>query len=253
MRIMRSKITVLAGLALLPACTVENNGSIAILANGLPETGEGCYFVDDPTHVLPSGTLDVRYGGSYVMGPIVQNRMGETVTQRTPTTGNEVDSSTERNAITIRAFDVEIELLCSEGDSDCATAATKVDRSFRTPGAATIPPGFSTPISIVAIPADATRDLLASGVVPTGQLGPPIRVRLQAVGGRNPDEELESGSFDYYVDVCDDCLVRGLDPPLSCPGGSAEGYCGGAQDFALDCCWVGQTPYCPASEAPGAQ
>lgn len=245
MQTMRSKIKLLAMAVALTACTVENNSSIAIVANGLPNSD--CILTDDPDLQASAGVLDLTLGHGYRMGPVVANRMRETTTTRAPTTGSEVETTTERNTVTIRGF--EVELTCVEGTPGCDRIAEVVNvPPFFTPGAGTIPPGLTSAIPVVVIPGFIAREI-------KGDLGsddPLVRVTLRAVGGRNADEELESGEFEYYVTLCEGCLVQGINPPQACPGGSAEGRCGLGQDARIDCCFVGASSFCPASSAPDA-
>lgn len=245
MNTMRRTIKLLvAGTAVaLCACTVENNQSIAVLRNGLPE--DDCTFSAEPDTFLGSGTMDVSLGdqnlaAGYLMGLLVENRMPETVTSRPPMTGSEVERTTERNQILIRGFEVELEAQC-EGEAICGQVTTIVNRSFRTPGAASVGPLEVQPILADVLPLDIPRRL--KGVLGDAQI--PVRVTIRAYGGRNADEEIESGDFEYSISLCEGCLVSGLD--RQCPGGPSQGYCGLPQDFSLSCCLLGSEPVCPAS------
>jgi hypothetical protein len=117
------------------------------------------------------------------------------------------------------------------------------------PGAASVAPGATVSVPIDAIPRAISAALRDSGGL-SEAIGPTVRLSLRAVGGRNNEEEIESGTFEYFVDLCEGCLVRGLNPRIECPGGTSEGYCGHAQDAFLDCCFVGTQEFCPASTAP---
>jgi hypothetical protein len=250
MSIMRSNLKVLGALALLPACTVENNGSIAIVANGTADTTGGtCQFEAEPEFFRSSGILDVTLGHGYLMGLVVENRMRDTTLQRQPTTGTDIDTTAERNQVTLRAFDVEMEALCDETTADCAAVASVVNTAVRVPAAGTVPPGGTITVATGVIPSSVAVGLVASGGLNPFP-GPSVRLGIRAVGGRNPDEEMESGTFEYVVDLCEGCLVRGLNPPRDCPGGQAPGYCGLAQDRLIDCCFSGSELFCPASTAP---
>jgi hypothetical protein len=149
----------------------------------------------------------------------------------------------------IRAFDVEMEAVCAADDANCEQVAEIVNGDVRVPGAGSVSAGAIGTLTAEVIPDFVALELTASGLLRQG--GQPVKLLVRAVGGRNSDEELESGIFEYYVTLCEGCLLRGFEPPAPCPGGSGEGYCGRAQDgVTLDCCVSGGVPYCPASSAP---
>ena len=247
MKTMRRTIKLLvAGTTVaLCACTVENTGSIAILANGLPE--DDCTYAAEPVNFLGSGTLDVSLGDQplavgYRMGLIIENRMPETVTTGPPRTGSQVERTTERNQIQIRGFEVELEALCG-AEAICGQVTTIVNRSFRTPGTANINPLGIQAILADVVPLDIPERLKSV----LGQDQVLVHATIRAFGGRNADEELESGDFEYSIRMCEGCLVSGLEQ--QCPGGPLQGLCGRPQDFGLSCCLLGTDPdpVCPAS------
>jgi len=241
------KLLVAGTTVALCACTVENNNSIAILFNGAPE--DDCTLLQEPERFISSGTLDVSLGDQnpavgYFMLPVVENRMPETVTTGPTRTGSQVERTTERNQVQIRGFEVELEAQC-EGEAICAQVSDIVNQSFRTPGTANIDPSSRQSIDADVVPVEVLRRL--QGVLGPAQV--PVLATIRAFGGRNADEELESGDFEYYITMCEGCLVSGLGQ--QCPGGPAQGLCGLPQDRPLSCCLLGANPdpVCPASFA----
>jgi hypothetical protein len=236
--------------ATLCACTVENNQSLAILFNAA--RADDCTLDPNTDKYIPSGILDVSLGQGYEATFVVQNRMAETVNTQPVTTGNQTQDTTERNLVTLRGFNVSLDTDCNETEAECSAVRAQIDARGQTfaPNAIAIEPHDGRAATAVEI----IRDDFASAL--QGHLGNSryaVRATVTAFGGRNPDETLESGDFDYYVTLCEkNCLVRGNDPPQPCPGGSAEGNCGRPQDFPLDVCFEGGTRYQPASSAPSA-
>ena len=228
-----SRLTMAVAVAVLGGCTVQNNNSIAILFNAAAQ--DDCTYAEDPDQYIPSGTLDILGGHGYFMAPHIENRLKASVMEGVP----------ERNEVTIRAVEVDLELVdCADDDNDCLLANEAVVAASQTvPSTTSIPPGVANTVLVdVPIPVGELQQLMVPGQRYV------VHVTLRAVGGRNADEELKSGDFHYYVTICENCLLRGHVEQTPCPGGSGTGDCGRAQDGVLDCCYVGADEYCPASD-----
>lgn len=198
------------------ACAVDDRSFFIAENHGFTSVNGACEANTSSTRY--QGVFDIapnRAGGQfgYLMFPAVTNSLR-------PTSG---DKEPERNGLNIKFLEVDLD-----------TGSLNRDISFSVPAAFRLEPGATAAVSSLrAIPSE----VLQGVSLPAG--GPHyIIVTLRAVADRS-SETVESAEFEFYVRLCDGCLVgKVLD---TCPASTASSTvytnaCGIPQDTKVTCC-----------------
>ena len=207
---------------------VDDNVSVFISGNLAPMIEESsCAYDPGSTTFISSGKLDVAFGGSYEIHPIIQNQL-----QRRGVSGRP-----ETNGIHITRAEVTLEGL----DGLPLDFGGFLPNPFSVPTTVYIPPASSPDApgaaagSIVVVPADYTLSLpVAAGSTTT------ITASVRLVGRTLGDIDIETGDWIFPIEVCNGCLLIceiGPDDELvSCNPGQDSSF------FDADLCPTPPTP-----------
>ena len=176
----------------------------------------------------PMGRLDVSVGQGYWLYPLMENALTST------TTG---DGEPERNALTLKGYEVELDL---QGMEKTAGWNVKQEQlKFWLPASGYLGPGGKLAGAARVIP-DWLAAKMAGPVKAQAQPGgwPVIYAIVTAVAAKT-GSEVESAVFVYPIEICNGCLV---DKRTSCPADPSKdknllsNYCGLPQDTPVTCC-----------------
>ena len=219
--------TLTLGLAVLATGCIDEARVFYIRQNQVPSTG--CQVATATTVYNPMGQLDVAVGMGYMLYPLLENAL---------TSSASGDGEPERNALTLKGFDVEIDLQGMENAGGMGSVdADKL--KFWVPASGYLPPGGKLAGIIKVIP-DWLADIMSRGPIkpqkPPGGW-PVVYVIVTAVAAKT-GSEVESSTFVYPIEICNECLV---DKRKVCPDTDKDktvlaNYCGLPQDSAITCC-----------------
>jgi hypothetical protein len=229
-------LTVLAGGASVTSACVHDNSTIFVFDVLAPQevsNGQLCVFNSDTTQpYLSSGVLDIDFLDRYTPTYLVGNQM---VPQ-----GNPATPQTETSFVNIRGAVVRI----TDTSGGQLSTFTQLTSGPLEPLNGTTP--SFTPISVLTIDPATVAKPAVGGVVQSGgavRLVTYVRFFGQTTGG----DSVESGEFEFPVDVCKGCLIAFA--PQDGPGCSIAAKAAAAgtaamalpipcvpgQDIAIDC------------------
>jgi hypothetical protein len=232
-------LTVLVGGAGMTSACVHDNSTIFVFDVLAPQevsNGQTCMFNSDTTQpYISSGTLDTDFLSGYAATYLVGNQM---VPQENPSTPQDETSYVNIQGAVVRITD-------SSGAQ--LSTFTRLTSGPLAPLNGTTP--SFTPISVLTIDADTLQKPQVAGVVNARgvvRLVTYVRFFGQTTGG----DSVESGEFEFPVDVCRGCLITFAPADISpnypapnCAGAvSTSGTvtaqpipCTPGQDIQIDC------------------
>jgi hypothetical protein len=226
------------GVASMAACKHDDSTLFVedVLLAPLVTSGQQCLFTNDPTQPhISSGVLDFglrqEYDPTYLLG-----------NQSVPEV-NSQQLQTETNIITVQGAIVRI----ADSSGAQLTTFTRLAAATVYPSSGSVP-GYA-PITVTTIDSTtlSTSNALQGTIMGGGTFRVVTYVKFfgQTTGGRY----VESGEFEFPVDVCYGCLVgysaADEDPTVMAPNCKLAGASGASnslpspcvpgQDFTLDC------------------
>jgi hypothetical protein len=226
-----------AGSIMAPACA-DNESSLFIRAVQVPD--DMCVFPapgNDDVGLL-NGRLDVRLRSTYVAAMIVGNQLVRR--------GDEEQIRTETSRIHLYAADVTVldsgQAAIQRADGSEASFEVPVT-GFVDPGSGS-EPGYGTASALFIDSATADQLRAQIGAQGVADIIVSVILRGRTLGG----SELESGEFQFPIQVCDGCLLTAsvADDPAS-PARDCDNVmdlddnllCAPGQDDPVDCCRLG--------------
>jgi hypothetical protein len=211
----------MAGLMATSVACVDTNSTVFVRQVQASDAGDDCVVKSDPSALFrASGFLDTSIGdGGYQAVMLIGNQLVERGDneQLKPETGR------------VQFFEVEAELLDASGGSLGSTFFQTVS-GFADPATGT-EPGYGL-VGATLIPGSMSAGL--SGTVVSR-----VIVRGTTLGG----SEVETGFWDFPVEVCNGCLRDACLVPASCED-DIEPVCNLGQDAIADCRYVAATNGC---------
>ena len=189
---------------------VDDNVSVFISGNLAPMIEETtCAYDPGSTVFLSQGKLDVAFGGSYSVNPLINNQL-----QRRGVSGR-----AETNGIQLTRAEVTL-----EGLDGLPVDFGGLPNPFSVPTSVYIPPASSPEApgtaagTIVVMPTDYTLSLpIAAGSTTT------ITAAVRLVGRTLGDIDIETGEWIFPIEVCNGCLlvcdIGPEDEPVACNAG----------------------------------
>lgn len=189
-----ARLGFLSCLLALVGC-VDDNVSVFVSGNLAPMIEEtSCTYDPGSASQLSQGTLDVSFGGTFELHPVIQNQL-----QQRGASGR-----AETNGVRITRAEVTI-----EGLDGLPVDFAGLPNPFSVPMTVYIPPAASEDSpglgtgSITAIPADYTLSLpIAEGSTTT------VVVAVRLIGNTLGDIDIETGDWTYPVEICNGCLLQ---------------------------------------------
>ncbi|MGO9839081.1 MAG: hypothetical protein ACLP1X_33275 [Polyangiaceae bacterium] len=243
-------LTVLAGGASMTSACVHDDSTIFVFDVLAPQevsNGQLCTYNSDTTqNYLSSGTADIDFIDGYVPTYLVGNQM---VPQENPSTPQD-----ETSYVTIQGAIVRI----TDSAGNQLTTFTRLTSGPIPPLSGTTP--SFTPISVLTIDHATLDSATVTSVVTNGgiaRLVTYVRFFGQTTGG----DSVESGEFEFPVDVCKGCLIAFAPQDISqdypapnCAGAIASSTTGSVatlpipctpgQDIPIDCSQCQSIPDC---------
>jgi hypothetical protein len=230
-------LTVLVGGASMTSACVHDNSTIFVFDVLAPQevsNGQTCLFNSDTTQpYISSGVLDIDFRDSYIPEYLVGNQM---VPQGNPSTPQDETSYVQVQGAIVRITD---------------SSGTQLSTFTRLTSGPLPPlngntPSF-TPISVLTIDHDTVFNPQVKGVVDGGgvvRLVTYVRFFGQTTGG----DSVESGEFEFPVDVCKGCLITFAPEDIS-PNYPAPN-CGGAVSSTSGTVSAQPIPCVPGQDIP---
>lgn len=219
----------LGALPMLPSC-VENNSSIFIHSIEYLEPGECGCTGDLEGLSLTSGVYDVaQRQGAYIAAIRVGNQMIRSA--------DDARLRVETSHVTI--YEAEVEVFDSGGGT--ITSFSQPITSFAFAGNGTNPGSGCTFLTLI--------DAGSVGNIATPQT---VVARIKVFGETLGGNDVESGVFDFPIQVCNGCLGCIPPDPEDCDGEipTEAAACYVGQDVASDCrCVFGNDPANPGGNA----
>ena len=212
--------------SMLPSC-VENNSSIFIHSIDFQEPGE-CGCTGDPEDVsLTSGLLDTSQNqGAYVAAIRIGNQMIRSA--------DNARLRVETSHVTI--YEAEVEVFDSAGGSITSFSQPVTSFAFASNGTN---PGFGcTFLTLI--------DAASIANIATPQT---VVARIKVFGETLGGNDVETGVFDFPINVCNGCLGCVEPDPMDCDGEipSETAACRVGRGVASDCrCVPGPDPANPS-------
>jgi hypothetical protein len=228
--------------AVVSACA-ENNQTIFIRAVQAKSTSGDCVVPADPERArVSSGIIDLALASSYSATILVGNQMIPR--------GDPVNVRAESSRVILKGAVVRV----MRADGTEIRAYTRLAQGFVEPAGGNTP-GYGN-IAVDIIDAES-----AAGIGAGLQKGQAIRLlaRLKVFGTTLGGKDVETGEFEFPVDVCLGCLVRFTPDPTTneCCTGTTQGTqstteCAPGQDTPSDCsnCRVIGGPGCEVPPPP---
>ncbi|HHH28468.1 MAG TPA: hypothetical protein ENK57_09000 [Polyangiaceae bacterium] len=215
--------------AMLPSC-VENNSSIFIHSVDFLAPGE-CGCTGDPEdEALLTGTLDIRQRpGPYIAAVRIGNQMIRSA--------DDARLRVETSHVTF--YEAEVEVFDQGGG--VVTSFSQPITSFAFAGNSTNPGFGCTFLTLIDAPSVAN--------IATPQT---VVARIKVFGETLGGNDVETGVFDFPIQVCDGCIGCIEPDPMDCDGEipTEAAACNVGQDYAADCrCVPSSDPANPGGNA----
>lgn len=231
-------VTLIASAMLSSGC-IDEARVFYIRQNQVPSSG--CKIATTTTIYNPMGLLDVSVDMGYWFYPLLENKLTSTASG---------DGEPERNALTLKGFEVELDL---QGMEKTAGWTIKEEQlKFWLPAS-----GYLTPKGALAGRIKVIPDWLAKAMhVPvkaqkTAGGWPVIYAVVTAVASKT-GSEVESSAFVYPIEICNGCLVdlrKQCVEDLSKDKTVLTNYCGLPQDSSVTCCPFNKAYACYSASA----
>ena len=217
---------------LMPACE-DNDRSIfvqAVLAPSTTRTGGSCTYTNDPTQpILPSGRLDVAISQAYIATVLFGNQL--------IARGDQLQPRAESNRANIQGAVVHL----TDANGGTLGDFTSLGTGFADPSSNNVPGYGVTQVPLT----DATSAAALAASLKTRGESVTIIASFKLFGTTIGNTDVETGSFDFPLEVCNGCTIfygKGVD---TTPGSPTLGKCALPVDDALlqstsNPCYIGQ-------------
>lgn len=187
-------VTALGVSAAVPACA-DNDQSIfvrALLAPPTTRTGNACVYTDDPSQpALAQATLDVGLSDSYFGWLLIGNQL---ISRGDPQSNRAESNRVHLNGAVVRIRDTSGNLV---------REFTAHSTSFLEPQASTTPDFSAIGLTLF----DASAKALVIGELPNRSSRKTLLITVRAFGITLGGKDVESGDFQFPMEVCNGCLV----------------------------------------------
>jgi hypothetical protein len=234
-------LPLLAGSAVIATACVHDDSSIfvnQVLAPQLVTPGTACTYTSDPTQpYLTQGVLDTAFKQSYTAVFLIANQIIPV--------GDPTQPDTETSDVVIQGAIIRI--------TDATGVPLNGSKGYTELGTVTIPPAQGNTPSYAAISMTILDQATVASVAVTPGSTRRLLTYTQFFGQTLGGESVETGEFEFPVDVCDGCLITfsasdidtTLLPKLNCVGASGSQTssatsslpvpCALGQDDSIDC------------------